>query len=103
MTHSSPTRLSSELPRYVDTPGGDEPRDGSVPIPIPIPDGDDPRDADDPDDPRDKPEEEQDDPRDVPVVVKATRAAQAGGVQQAVSGQQVKLLDRKSTRLNSSH
>src|SRR3546814_7401505 len=28
---------------------------------------------------------------DVPVVVKATRAAQAGGVQQAVSGQQVKL------------
>src|SRR3546814_18790206 len=28
---------------------------------------------------------------DVPVVAKATRAAQAGGVQQAVSGQQVQL------------
>lgn len=98
-----------------DTPvddDGDDPRDAPLPDPWDDPrdtpdDGDDPRDApdgpfvpvpvddDDGDDPRDAPEDEGDDPRDaptVPLVVKATSAAQAGGqVQQAVAGQQVKL------------
>lgn len=94
------------------TPGdGDDPRDAPLPDPWDDPrdtpdDGDDPRDGpggpiipvpvdDDDDDPRDASEDEGDDPRDaptVPLVVKATSAAQAGGqVQQAVSGQQVKL------------
>lgn len=86
-----------------DTPGA-TPDDGDDPRDTPD-DADDPRDTpggpvipvpvDDDDDPRDAPEDEGDDPRDaptVPLVVKATSAAQAGGqVQQAVSGQQVKL------------
>src|SRR5690606_21674698 len=81
-------------PRDADTRDGNDPRDGNtpddddppvVPIPVPVPeDEDDPRDEDDSDDPRDVPT--------VPLVVKATSAAQAGGeVQQAVAGQQVKL------------
>lgn len=94
-----------------DTPGGDDPRDGPDDKPgddprdgtppggpgsgikIPVPPGDDPRDEPTGDDPRDGPDD--DDPRDqptVPLVVKATSAAQIGsGVQQAVGQQQVKL------------
>jgi hypothetical protein len=82
-----------------DGPAGDDPRDGTPPggpgsgIKIPVPPGDDPRDEPAGDDPRDEPTD--DDPRDqptVPLVVKATSAAQlGGGVQQAVGQQQVKL------------
>ena len=86
-------------PRDEPVPTGDDPRDGTPQggpgsgIKIPVPTGDDPRDEPTGDDPRDGPDD--DDPRDqptVPLVVKATSAAQiGGGVQQAVGQQQVKL------------
>jgi subtilisin family serine protease len=93
---SAPT---GDDPRDGPAPTGDDPRDGPPPtgpgsgIKIPVPAGDDPRDEPTGDDPRDKPTD--DDPRDqptVPLVVKATSAAQIGSqVQQAVGQQQIKL------------